>query len=100
MLTLIKNYSNDSKSLKRINVKKMISLKELNNKQIKNIIFKFSNLDDFQKLKKLSFEDAETEVKILFDKGDKIHLFQLKDKRKVNNQLLNSMNLIENILIE
>ena len=53
-----------------------------------------------QKLKKLSFEDAETEVKILFDKGDKIHLFQLKDKRKVNNQLLNSMNLIENILIE
>ena len=32
----------------------------------------------------------ETEVKILFDKGDKIHLFQLKDKRKVNNQLLNS----------
>ncbi len=100
MLTLIKNYSNDSKSLKRINVKKMISLKELNNKQIKNITFKFSNLDDFQKLKKLSFEDAETEVKILFDKGDKIHLFQLKDKRKVNNQLLNSMNLIENILIE
>ena len=57
MLTLIKNYSNDSKSLKRINVKKMISLKELNNKQIKNITFKFSNLDDFQKLK-LSFEDG------------------------------------------
>ena len=44
--------SDDDKSQKRINVKKMISLKELINKQIKNITFKFNNIKDFQKIKK------------------------------------------------
>ena len=34
-------------------------------------------------------------VKFLLDKNNKIHKFQLKDKRKVNNKLLNSLNLVE-----
>ena len=53
MLTLIKNYSDDDKSQKRINVKKIISLKELINKPIKNITFKFKNIKEFKKLKNL-----------------------------------------------
>ena len=52
MITLIKNYSDENKSQKRINVKKMISLKELTNKQIKNITFKFNNIKEFKKIKK------------------------------------------------
>ena len=100
MLTLIKNYSDDNKTQKRINVKKMISLKELTNKPIKNITFKFNKIDDIKKLKNLSHENAETEIKILFHRDDAIHKFQLKGKRKVNNQLLNSLNLVENVLID
>ncbi len=100
MLTLIKNYSDDNRIQKRINVKKMISLKELFNQPIKNITFKFREIEDLKKLKDLSHINGETAVKVLLDKNNKIHTFQLKDKRKVNNQLLNSLNLTENVVIE
>ena len=42
----------------------------------------------------------KTGINILLDKDNKIHKFQLKDKRKVNNQLLNSLNLLENVVID
>ncbi len=102
MLTLMKNYSDDNnnRSQRRINVKKMILLKDLLNKPIKNITFKFEDFQDFYKLNHLSKNSAETEVKIILYKNDKIHTFQLKDKRKVNNQLLNTLNLTKNIVIE
>ncbi len=100
MITLIKNYVDDDKSQKRINVKKIISLKELINKQLNNVTFKFNSIEEFQKIKKLSLKDGKTEINILLDKDNKIHKFQLKDKRKVNNQLLNSLNLVENVIID
>ena len=100
MITLIKNYINDDRSQKRINVKKIISLSNLINKQIKNIVFKFNNVDDLKRLKNLSTKDGETVVQILLDQSDKIHKFRLKDKRKINNKLLNSLNLIENVVVE
>ncbi len=100
MITLIKNFVDDNKTQKRINVKKMMSLKELTNKQIKNITFKFNNIEDFHKIKKLSSINGETEINILFDKDNKIHKFMLKDKRMVNNHQLNTLNLDENVVIE
>ena len=100
MLTLVKNYSDDNKIQKRINVKKIVSLKELLNKPIKTITFKFKNVEDFLKLKNLSTKDGETEVKVLLNKNDKIHTFELKSRRKINNQLLNSLNLVENVVID
>ena len=100
MLTLIKNYNDENKTQKKINVKKMISLKELTNKPIKNITFKFFNKEDFNKLNKLSTIGGETDVKIQLSENDKIHTFQLKSKRKVNNQLLNTLNLNENVIID
>ena len=100
MLTLIKNYSDENRIQKRINVKKMISLKELVDQPIKNITFKFKEIEDMKKLKGLSHINAETAVKVLLDKNNKIHTFQLKDKRKVNNQLLNLLNLNENVVID
>ena len=100
MITLIKNFVDDNKTQKRINVKKMISLKELTNKQIKNITFKFNNINDFHKIRNLSSINGETEIYIIYDKDNKIHKFQLKNKRKVNNHLLNTLNLVENLVIE
>ena len=100
ILTLIKNYNDENKTQKKINVKKMISLKELTNKPIKKITFKFFNKEDFNKLNKLSTIGGETDVKIQLSENDKIHTFQLKSKRKVNNQLLNTLNLNENVIID
>ncbi len=100
MLTLIKNYSDENKIQKRINVKKAVSLKELINKPIKNITFKLKDYKDFLKLQNLSDLDPSTEIKVILEKNDKILTFQLKNKRKINNQILNSLNLVENIIID
>ena len=100
MITLIKNYSDETKTQKRINVKKIISLKEIINKPIKKITFKFNDIHDLKKLKKLDKNNGETEVKVVVDKSNEIHFFSLKSKRKINNQLLNTLNLAENVLIE
>ena len=100
MLTLIKNYPDDNSSQKRINVKKMILLKELVNIQIKNITFKFNNIEDFKKLKNLPSKNGETEIKIHLSKNNKIHKFRLKNKRYINNQLLNTLKLVENVIID
>ena len=54
MLTVIKNYIDGDKSQKKVNIKKMTSLRELKNKQIKNITFKFDNNEDIHKLKSLA----------------------------------------------
>ncbi len=100
MLTLIKNYTDESKTQKRINVKKMISLKEITNKSFKNITFYFGNYNEFQKLQKLSKLDGETEIKILFADGSDILSFKLQDKRKITNNLLNNLDLAQNVIIE
>ncbi len=100
MITLIKNYLDENKIQKKINVKKIVSLKDLINKPIKNITFKFDDFKDFEKINYLSKEDGQTDVKIILNKNDKICTFELKNKRKVDNQLLNSLNLVENVLIE
>ena len=54
-------------------------------------------LIDIYKLKKLSKKDGETNIKILLNQNDKVITFELKEKRFVNNMLLNSLNLTENI---
>ena len=100
MITLIKNYSDENKIQRRINVKKIVSLKDIINKPIKNITFKFNNLKDVSKLKKLSQNDGETDIKILIERDDKLVSFQLKNKRKLNNSLLNTFNLVENVIID
>ncbi len=100
ILTLIKNYSDQENDQKRINVKKMTSLNEIINTPIKNITFKFDNLNELQKLKDLKTENAKTNVKVIFNTNNEILTFTLKNKRKINNQLLNSRNLMENVIAE
>ena len=68
-------------------------------KPIKNITFKFKNIVDLKGLKKLSKKDAETVVKVLLEEKERTILFQLKDKRKVTNRLLNVTNLDKNVLV-
>ncbi len=97
MLTLFKNYSDEEKMQKRINVKKIISLRDVANQQIKNITLNFKNIKDIHKLKKLSKKDGGTNIKILLNQNNKVITFELREKRFVNNSLLNSLNLIENI---
>ena len=78
----------------------MVPLKELINKQMANITLKFKNIEEFEKIKNLSSKNGKTEINVLLDKDGKIYKFQLKDKRKVNNMLINSLDLLENVVID
>ncbi len=98
MITLIKNYTDENKIQTRINVKKIVSLKEIVNKPIKNITLTFKDINQLYKLKELSQIDAETEIKLVVDNKGDILTFRLKDKRKLNHNLINSLNLKENVI--
>ena len=100
MLTLIKSFTDSTKSQKRINVKKILSLKEIANKPIRNITFQFNDINEIKKLKGLGNTIGETEVKIVIKKSQEIIKLQLKNRRKIDNNLLNSLKLIENTVKE
>ena len=100
IITLIKNFTDELKNQIRINVKKIVPLKELINKPIKNITFNFQNINDLSKLKNLSLNDAETSVKFYLKRDRETLIFKLKNKRKINNNLLNTLELEKNIEID
>ncbi len=100
MLTLFKNNIADKNSQKRITVKKIISLKDIINKPIENITFKFSDMTKIDLLKNLSKIDAETNIKIIIKNENQDYIFKLKEKRKIDNYLINSLKLRENVVLE
>ena len=96
----MKTYSDENKNQKRINIKKIVSLNDLINKPIKNIAFKFYDFKDLKKIIDLNQKDGETIVKIYVENNEEIYTFKLKNKRKVSNHLINSLNLDKNVIIE
>ena len=100
MITLIKNYSDDDKSRRRVNVKSILLLNEVMDKAIKNITFSFKNLKEISKLKNLSYKDGKTTVKVIIEDKNKTLTFQLKNKRNINNKLINSLDLSNNVMVE
>ena len=96
-------YGYDERSLlqqtqTRINVRRIISLKDIINKPIDNIIFKFDNLKDLNILNSLSKNDAKTSVKFIVISNHENLIFELKDKRYIDQNIINSLNLEKNIL--
>ena len=67
---------------------------------IKNITFKVKNFNDLKKIENFEKIDGKTDVKIVVEKDNETLTFQLKDKRKINNKLLNAHNLIDYSIIE
>ena len=100
MLTLMKNYIDEKKTQKKINVKKIITLKEVINKPIDLLKLKFNDLSELQKIKYLKKDEAKTSIKFeLQDKQNKL-VFDLKDKRKIDFKQLNSLKIKENLILD
>ena len=100
MLTLMKNYIDENKTQKKINVKKIITLKEVINKPIDLLKLKFNDLSELQKIKYLKKDEGKTSIKFeLQNKQNKL-VFDLKDKRKIDLKQLNSLKIKENLILE
>ena len=99
MITLMKSSSSEDSAQKRINIKKIISLKEILNKPIEQLKIRIKDIKDLEKLKLLDNVEGKTSVSLEIEEDDKVYYFLLKDKRKVDHNIVNSMNRDDNIKI-
>ena len=95
----MKNFTDENKTQKKINIKKIISLKEVINKPMEEIKIKVNNIDELNKFKSLSKKDGNTKILVQIEENEKIYSFQLNDKRKIDHKLINSLNIEDNIEI-
>ena len=88
------------KHKKKINVKKIITLKEVINKPIELLKLNFNDLSELEKIKYLRKDEGKTTIKFeIQDKQNKL-FFDLKDKRKIDFKQLNSLKIDENLILE
>ena len=91
ILTLNKTISSDEDKTKRINVRKIASIKELFNSKIKEVTFNLTSEDQLKEIHNFLIEKGETIVNINFLKNEQIHKFQLKSLRNIDRKSINIM---------
>ena len=89
IVTLIKNISNDENRFKRINVQKIVSLKDLFNKPVSEIIFNIKSIKDIDKISHLIKEKGSTEVRINITDEKETITFKLQKKRFIDRKSIN-----------
>ncbi len=97
MITLVKNYVDESKIQKKINIRKIIAMKEVIDKPIDEVKIDVKNIDDITKINKFCLEPGNTKVIIDVEADKKRMSFQLSEKRKIDHKMLNLMRNEENI---
>ena len=94
IITLNKNINDEENRFKRINVKKIVGMKNLLNRPINHVKFNLKNVNKIHELsQKLSNKSGNSEVEIELDDQDKKLIFKLKNKRQTDRK---STNLIKN----
>ncbi len=93
ILTINKNSTDENNRFKRINVKKIASLKNLFNKPISNIEIFIKDQKSIDKIEKILSKNGNTEVKIKIKDERNKYIINLKNKRFVDRK---SLNLLKN----
>lgn len=99
MITLVKSFVDEKKIQKKINIRKIVSMKEVIDKPINEVKIKLKDLIDLQKLDKLKLEYGQTRVLIDFNIGKKTISFELGKNRKIDHKMLNLLRKEDNIEI-
>ena len=89
ILTISKNISDEDNRFKRINVRKISSLKNLINKPISNIEIFIEDQKNLQTVEKILSKTGDTQVKISILADKDKYIFNLKNKRFVDRKNLN-----------
>jgi len=100
MITLMKNYSDEARTQKRIIVKKIVSLKEIIESDFDEIKFKIKDFNELSKINSLSKKNGKTKVYFEIEDNKNYYIFSLKDKRYIDNTLINKLKIRENIIID
>jgi DNA polymerase-3 subunit alpha len=89
ILTLVKSISESENRLKRINVQKIVSLKDLLNKPIQEVIFNLKSTKELDEISKFLPENGNTVIKIQMSDQNNEFSFQLKNKRNIDRKTIN-----------
>ena len=89
IITLVKSLSNEENRFTRINVKKIVSLKDLINKPINEVTFKLKSLKELNEISNVLSKNGDTQIMIeMSDKNNDLK-FQLKNKRNIDRKTIN-----------
>ena len=99
MITLVKNFIDDNKIQKKINIRKIISMKEVIDKPIDKLKIKIHNSNDIDKIRKLNLQSGNTKIVIDVETNKKKLSFKLGENRKIDYKMLNLLEKEENIEI-
>ncbi len=89
ILTVIKSLTDENNRFRRINVKKIASLKDLLNNPIKNVTFSLNSIKDLNELSKFLVDPGETKIKIKINENNKSLDFRLQKGRKLDRKTVN-----------
>ena len=89
ILTLTKSISNDENRLKRINVQKIASLKDLINKPINEVTFSLKSLKELDEISKVLTNDGDTSINIKMNDNNHDFYFRLENKRNLDRKTIN-----------
>jgi DNA polymerase-3 subunit alpha len=89
ILTLTKTISSDENKTKRINVRKIASLKDLFNSSISEITLNLSSKSQLKKIQNILDEKGETIVNICITDNSTTSVFKLKTLRNFDRKLVN-----------
>ena len=94
LITLNKSLNDEMNRFRRINVKKIVSMKNLLNNPINQVKFDLKNVNNLEELsKKLINKDGNSDIELELIDLDKKLIFKLKNKRQIGRK---SINLIKN----
>ncbi len=89
ILTLVKSITDTENRFKRINVQKIVSLKDLLNKPIQEVTFNLRSSKELEDLSKFLPENGNTIIKINISDKNNDYSFQLKNKRNIDRKTIN-----------
>ena len=92
ILTVIKDKENQENRFRRINVRKIVNLDDFTKKNYSNVFIEVDKSDNLIKLYENIKEKGEAKIKISIAEENKNYLFELKDGRKFDYEMLKFLN--------
>ena len=92
LLTIIKDKENNENRFRRINVRKISKLQDLTKQNYSNVYIEIDKSNNLNELYKVINQKGNSLIKISVKEGEKNYLFELKEKRKFDHEILNILN--------
>ena len=84
-----KSATEEENRFRRINIQKIISLKELFDSPLKKVTFDLKSLNELREISKFLNDNGDTLINIQVHNKDQNFRFELKNKRNIDRKTLN-----------